>query len=192
MEALRQIVFAPWLAAGMPQAYTMRISSAILLLGATAAMTLIGALWKPARGVLLGIALVYFASLPYIGRNVAWWPEYYFYLPGVGLAAAVAAPRIKLWPVACLPLIAWNVKAELGRANATLVEMHRYEQVTRETPPQSGVPYAVFVNVHSGLAWAGWQFGGSLRAFELWDAPGGTARCYTGRTLEEEIGRAHV
>jgi hypothetical protein len=163
----------------------MRISSAAVMLALTAAVILAGVFWKGARGALLGLALAWIASLPYIGRNVAWWPEYYFYLPGAGLAAAVAAPRWKLWPIACLPLIVWNLRAQPPRAGAMLADMHHYEQVTRETAPESGIPYAVFVNVNSGLAWAGWQFGGSLQAFELWDVPGGPARVYTGRTLEE-------
>lgn len=184
-DALRQIVFAPWLAAGVPPGATMRTSGAVLLVAATAAILLAAFRWLPARGVLLGAALAWIAALPYAGRNVGWWPPYYFYLSGAGLAAAVSAPRIRFWPLACLPLALWNVRSNLAGDRATLVEMHRYEQVTRETAPQSGVPYAVFVNVNSGLAWAGWQFGGSLRAFELWDAPGGAARCYTGGDLGE-------
>ncbi|HEY7113511.1 MAG TPA: hypothetical protein VIA45_11315 [Thermoanaerobaculia bacterium] len=184
-DALRQIVFAPWLAAGVPPGFSMRAFGAALLLAATAAILIAAFLWLPARGVLLGIALAWIAALPYAGRNVGWWPPYYFYLPGAGLAAAVAAPRIRLWPLACVPLVLWNVRGDLAGGKATLAEMRRYEQVTRETPPQSGVPFAVFVNVNSGLAWAGWQFGGSLRAFELWDAPAGPARCYTGNDLDE-------
>jgi hypothetical protein len=162
----------------------MRTASAVLLLSATAAILFAAFRWLPARGVFLGAALAWSAALPYAGRNVGWWPAYYFYLPGAGLAAAVSAPRFRFWPLACLPLVVWNLRSNLAGDRATLAEMRRYEQVTRETAPRS-VPYAVFVNVNSGLAWAGWQFGGSLRAFELWDAPGGPARCYTGTDLAE-------
>ena len=183
-DALRQIVFAPWLAAGVSPLVPMRASTAALLAAATAAILLAASLRPPARGVLLGAAVAWIAALPYLGRNVGWWPPYYFYLPGAGHAAAVSAPRLRLWPLACLPLVLWNIRGDVAGGKAMLAEMRRYEQVTRETPPQSGVPYAVFVNVNSGLAWAGWQFGGSPRAFELWDVPGGPARCYTGDDLD--------
>ena len=184
-DAVRQIVFAPWRAAGAPPAWTMRPPIATALLLITVGILAAGVLWKPARGILLGMALAWIASLPYVGRNAPWWIEYYFYLSGVGVAAAVAAPRLKYWPLVCLPLVAWNLKAQVPRAAWILTEMRRYEEVTRNTPVQTGIPSAVFVNVNSGLAWAGWQFGGSLEAFELWDASGAPARCYTGQTLEQ-------
>ncbi len=183
-HAIRQIVFSPWLTAGVPQAWTMRPPIAALLALITGGLLAMGVLWRPARGVLLGLALAWIASLPYIGRNIPWWLEYYFYLSGVGLAAAVAAPRLRYWPLACVSFVVWNLSAHVPRADTILAEMRRYEQITRETPVQGGIPYAVFLNVNSGLAWAGWQFGGSLQAFELWDAPGGPARCYVGQTLE--------
>jgi hypothetical protein len=184
-HAIRQIVFTPWLAAGAPQTWTMRAPIAAALLLITAGTLAAGVVWKPARGILLGLALAWIASFPYAGRNTVWWIGYYFYLSGVGVAAALAAPRLKYWPLVCLPFVAWNLKLQVPRAAGILAEMRRYEQITRETPVQSEIPYAVFVNVNSGLAWAGWQFGGSLEAFELWDASGAPARCYTGQTLEQ-------
>jgi hypothetical protein len=183
-DALRQIFFAPWLALGVPPVATTRLGMALLLGAVTLAIVGAAIGWSPARGVLLGLGLAWIAALPYVGRNVIWWPDYYFYLSGVGAALAFAAPRLRGWPLLCIPLIAWNLRNESMRTRFILGDMHHYEQVTRETP--IGRPdYAVFVNVNSGLAWAGWQFGGSLKAFELWDVPGGPARCYTGSNLED-------
>jgi hypothetical protein len=184
-EALRQMLLSPWLALGLPPRTTMQWWGIVLLAGVLAALVAVGILRPPARGLALGLAICWAATVPLLGRNLVW-PGWYLYLPGVGAAIAVAAPPGRLWGLACAALAAWNLSDQIPGARDFLEQTRRYDQVTRGTPVQRGVTHAVLVNVHSGLAWTAWQFGGSVRGFELWDAAGDPrARCYVAASLEE-------
>jgi hypothetical protein len=140
---------------------------------------------RSARGLLPGLIFAWIAVVPMLLRNVNW-SEWYFYLPAMGAAAALAAafPASRAWVIACLAVVAWNVRDQVWRTRYFSQVADNYEAITRETPASRETTAAIFVNVHSGLAWSAWQFGGAVRAFELWDSADGRARCYTGKDLD--------
>jgi hypothetical protein len=181
-QALRQAAVAPLSVVG----WTERLApfwAAVVFLALLVGLALA---WRPARGLLPGIAFAWISALPLLGRNVNW-SEWYFYMPaaGVAVALALAAPRSRLWTVPCLLLLAWNLYDQKWRARYFADQAENYRQVTLSTPPSRDATAAVLVNIHSGLAWTGWQFGGSIQEFELWQSPAGRAGCFVGSSLEE-------
>lgn len=178
-RALAQAVTAPLVSLGW---------NASLALGAAVlcGVLLLAAVARPARPLLPGLIFAWIAVVPMLGRNVNW-SEWYFYLPAAGAAAAIALAfpdsRAWLWVVACVALAAWNLSGQVARSQYFVRVAEGYEAITRTSTPSREVSAAILVNVHSGLAWTAWQFGGSVRTFELWDSPDGRSRCYAGRDL---------
>ena len=162
-----------------PLLHPAAAAGGVLLLAA------VGAAWRPLRGTALGLLLAWTATLPMLGRSVTW-SDWYYYMPSAGAAAAVVLflPATRAWVVPWLALFAWNLVGLQGPAADYVRQSHRYRDVTLAAAPSRDARAAVLVNVHSGLAWTAWQFGGFVRAFELWDAPDGVARCYAGADLD--------
>jgi hypothetical protein len=185
-RALAQAVTAPFAVVG-------RVPPIAIAAGALALLLVVGVTWRPARGILPGLAFAWIAVVPMLGRNVGW-SEWYFYLSAAGVASALAfaldplASRgtvgLALALVLAVGIGAWSLSKQAGRARYFAGVADGYETITRSVPASRDAAAAVFVNVHSGLAWTAWQFGGAVRRFELWDAPDGKARCYAGRELE--------
>lgn len=183
-RAILQAVAAPLVAAsdGWAGAASRPALAGAVLVAAAA----LGLAWRPARGLLPGLLFAWAATVPLLGRNVSW-PEWYYYMPGLGAAAALALafPGSRLWTAACLVLLAVNLRDQASRAGYFATQSANYRQVTLDTPAAGEITAVILVNVHSGLAWTAWQFGGAVEVFELWDAPAAAPRCYPGRDLAE-------
>lgn len=178
-RAILQAIEAPLTSLGWTPAAGIAVA---VLAGAL----ILAAAVSAARGILPGLLFAWISVGMLLGRDVNW-SEWYFYLPAAGAATALALafPRAWPWAAACLAFCAWNVSDQVWRFRYFADQAENYRQITFATPPSHEAKAAVFVNVHSGLAWAAWQFGGSTEDFELWASPDGRARCYAGRDLGE-------
>ncbi len=181
-RALQQAVFVPLRILDPAELFAPPVFawSALALFAAAVCLS------RGMRAALPGLAFAWIAVAPLLGRNVRW-SDWYFYMPAAGVAAAVALafPRSRAWLLAPAVLLAWNLHDQRWRSRYFVEQAERYRQVTLTAPPASDAAAVVLVNIHSGLAWSGWQFGGAFEAVELWQSDEDGAACFTGPSLAE-------
>jgi hypothetical protein len=188
LGALRQMLQAPALIADLPAAWRAgwALAAVPLLLGAAALF------WPPLRGALAGLALAWSATLPLAGRATDW-PAWYLYMPlaGSAIALSLALPAWRAWTAALAVLALVNVAQQVPQARVFVRQADQFRAMTLQTPTHPAPAAAVLVNLYVGLAWTAWQFGGTVRTFEVWDhGDGRTVACFGGASLAEAAAAA--